>query len=291
MSRKLRPGRRRGWRPERVVPIVVLAVLLIAAGTAAFAATSATGPRARVPNLVGMGQQAARGAADRARVGVRFRTVPSDDPAGTVVTQDPAPGTLLAAHHAVTLRLSAGPPPVDLPGVAGKTEVAARNALDAAGFVVTTEHRTDETVTAGLVEAQQPADRQGPPGSEVHLVISDGPAPVEVPNVVGESRSAAETAITSAGLEVGAVATQPAAGQTAGNVISQTPGGGTLVATGASVKLTVAQPSNQVAVPGVVGREEARAAATLGGAGFVPHIVSAVTTDATRRRRRSAVRR
>src|SRR5581483_725250 len=73
-----RARRRRGWRPERVVPLVVLAVLLVAAGTAAFAAVSATGPRTRVPNLVGTGETAARAAARRAGVTVKVRTVPSD---------------------------------------------------------------------------------------------------------------------------------------------------------------------------------------------------------------------
>jgi serine/threonine-protein kinase len=177
------------------VPIVVLVLLLVAAGTAAFAAASATGPRARVPNLVGTGEKAARDAARLRGVGVRTRTVPSDDPPGTVISQDPAPGTLLAAHHAVTLRLSAGPPPVDLPAVAGKTEPAARAVLEPAGFVVTTEHRTDETVAAGLVVAEQPADHQAPPGSEVLLVISDGPRPVEVPNVVGRTYDDASKAL------------------------------------------------------------------------------------------------
>src|SRR5919206_1901963 len=51
----------------------------------AFAAASATGPRARVPNLVGSTEKAAQAAAKRAGVGVRTRTVRSDDPAGTVV--------------------------------------------------------------------------------------------------------------------------------------------------------------------------------------------------------------
>jgi eukaryotic-like serine/threonine-protein kinase len=180
------------------VPIVVLVLLLVAAGTAAFAAASATGPRARVPNLVGTGETAARDAAKRAGVGVRVRTVPSDDPAGTVVGQDPPPGTLLAAHHSVTLRLSAGPPPVDLPGVVGQPEAAARAALDkaGAGFVVTTEHRYDENAGAGNVVDQRPAAGKAPPGSEIHLVISDGPKPVEVPNVVGKSYDDAAKALT-----------------------------------------------------------------------------------------------
>ena len=185
-----------GWRPQRVVPIVVLVVLLLAAGTAAFAAASATGPRARVPNLVGSTEKAARDTARRSGVAVRTRTVQADDPAGTVVGQDPAPGTLLGAHHAVTLQLSAGPPPVDLPRVIGETETAARAALDAAGFVVSTGHRTDEDAAAGRVVEQQPSDTRAPAGSEIHLVISDGPAPVEVPNVVGKTFDEAQKALT-----------------------------------------------------------------------------------------------
>ena len=190
-----KPPRTR-WRPQRVVPIVVLVVLVLAAGTAAFAAASATGPQARVPNLVGSNEKSALETAGRAGVGVRTRKVRSDDPAGTVVGQSPAPGTRLAAHHAVTLQLSEGPPPVNLPKVTGDTEVNALTALDSAGFVISTGHRTDENVPAGHVVEQQPSTAQAPPGSEIHLVISDGPAPVEVPNVVGKSYDEAVKTLT-----------------------------------------------------------------------------------------------
>lgn len=189
--------RRRGKRrPERIVPIVVLVVLFLAAGTAAYAAVAASGPHVRVPNFMGIGKTAAEQAADRARVDVRTRTVPADDPAGTVVDQSPAPGTLIGAHRAVTLRLSAGPPPVDLPSVANQPQAGARAALEAAGFVVTTEHRTDENVPAGSVVEQTPGEGKVSPGSEIHLVISDGPRPVEVPNVVGKSYDGAAESLT-----------------------------------------------------------------------------------------------
>ncbi len=198
-AQRVRPPeakRRTGWRPQRVVPIVVLAVLLFAAGTAAFAAASASGPRVRVPNLVGATEQDARDTAKQARVGVRTRSVPTDDPAGTVVGQSPAPGTLLGAHRAVTLHPSAGPPPVNLPKVSGKTEADARALLDAAGFEVSAARRTDENVPVGRVVAQDPSAEQAAPGSEIHLVISDGPAPVEVPNVVGKSYDEAVKALS-----------------------------------------------------------------------------------------------
>ena len=256
------------------MPIVVLVALFLAAGTAAFAAASATGPRARVPNLVGTGEQAARNAAKRAGVGVRVRTVPSDDPAGTVIGQDPAPGTRLAAHHSVTLRLSAGPPPVDLPGVVGKTEADARAALDggSAGFVVTTEHRTDETVTAGLVVAQQPADRQGPPGSEVHLVISDGPAPVEVPNVVGETYDEASKALTAKRFKVSRVDeysdTVPA-----GQVIRHTPVKGAEAPRDSTVTVVVSKGPDLVTVDDYRGETVEDAVAALEQAGLQVDVV------------------
>lgn len=187
---------RAGWRPQRVVPIVVLVVLLFAAGTAVFAAASASGPRVRIPNLVGSTEKDAREAAKQARVAVRTRSVAADDPTGTVVGQSPAPGTLLGAHRAVTLELSAGPPPVSLPRVRGETEAEARALLDAAGFAVSAERRTDENIPDGRVVAQDPSAEQAAAGSEIHLVISDGPAPVEVPNVVGKSYDEAVKTLT-----------------------------------------------------------------------------------------------
>jgi serine/threonine-protein kinase len=181
-------GRRRGGRrPERIVPIVVLVVLLMAAGIAAYAASAATGPRVPVPNFVGVAKVAAEETARRSDVEVRTRTVESDDPAGTVIGQSPAPGTLLGAHRAVTLHVSDGPPPVELPSVENQPQASARAALEAAGFVVSTEHRTDENVAAGSVIEQTPEAGRASPGSEIHLVISDGPRPVKVPNVVGRS--------------------------------------------------------------------------------------------------------
>jgi serine/threonine-protein kinase len=191
-ARRRRRGKR---RPERIVPVVVLVVLLVAAAIAAYAASAATGPRVRVPNFVGVGKAAAEATAKRAGVDVRTRPVRSDDPAGTVVGQSPAPGILLDAHRAVTLQLSEGPPPVDLPSVAGQPEAMARAALDGAGFIVTTERRTDENVPRGSVVEQIPEAGKASPGSEIRLVISDGPRPVEVPNVVGKSYDDAAKAL------------------------------------------------------------------------------------------------
>ena len=76
-------------------------------------------------------------------------------------------------------------------------------------------------------------------GGKVNLVLSSGPAPVAVPNVVGMTEAAARTAITGAGLKVGTVTRQTSTGVTSGNVISQTPAGATQALTGSSVDLVI----------------------------------------------------
>lgn len=63
----------------------------------------------------------------------------SDDPtvpAGGVVSADPAIGEVVRVDTPVDLVVSAGPEPVRVPDLAGRTEETARQALEGAGFVV-----------------------------------------------------------------------------------------------------------------------------------------------------------
>jgi hypothetical protein len=71
------------------------------------------------------------------------------------------------------------------------------------------------------------------------LVVSTGPAPTMVPNIVGSTQSSATTAITGAGLVLGTVTSQSSATVASGEVISETPSAGTSVAAGSSVNLVV----------------------------------------------------
>jgi hypothetical protein len=65
------------------------------------------------------------------------------------------------------------------------------------------------------------------------------PSNVNVPNVVGQSQSAATMTITGAGLVVGTVTQQSSNTVPSGNVISQSPTAGTSVAAGSAVNLVV----------------------------------------------------
>ena len=77
-----------------------------------------------------------------------------------------------------------------------------------------------------------------------------GTALVPVPNVVGVTQVLATTAITNAGLVVGAVTQQSSASVPAGNVISQAPPAGSSVATGSAVDLVVSTGAANAALPG-----------------------------------------
>jgi hypothetical protein len=76
-------------------------------------------------------------------------------------------------------------------------------------------------------------------GSAVTLVVSSGPAPVSVPNVVGDTQAAASAAIVGAGLMVGAVTTQPSSTVASGKIVSENPAAATSVAKGSAVAIVV----------------------------------------------------
>ena len=79
---------------------------------------------------------------------------------------------------------------------------------------------------------------RGATQADVQLPSSPGPK-VAVPNVVGQTQAAAASALTGAGLTVGAVTMQSSSTVAAGSVISESPSAGTRVASGSAVNLVV----------------------------------------------------
>jgi hypothetical protein len=104
---------------------------------------------------------------------------------------------------------------------------------------------------------------------------SGGSNSVSVPNVVGESQAAASTAITGAGLTVGAVTTQSSSTVASGAVISENPAASSTVTEGSAVALVVSSGPAPVSVPNVVGDTEGAASTAITGAGLT---VGTVTT-------------
>ena len=210
-------------------------------GSAVNVVVSSGPPPTTVPNVVGMTQAAATTAITGASLVVGTVTQQSSATvaAGSVISQSPAGGATVTSGSSVNLVVSTGPAPT-VPNVVGMTQAAATTAITGAGLVVgSVTQQSSATVPAGSVISQNPAGGTTvASGSSVSLVISTGPAPT-VPNLVGMTQSAAQSAITGAGLVLGTVTQQSSSTVASGVVISQTPSSGTQVAAGASVNLVV----------------------------------------------------
>jgi serine/threonine-protein kinase len=135
--------------------------------------------------------------------------------------------------------VSSGGPTVTVPDVDGQPEAAAANRLGQALFQVRTTEEASDSVSAGNVIRTEPgAGAEAPEGSTVTIVVSTGPARVTVPDVVGNTQSTAEQAISAEGLSVSVqkIASSPAA---KGLVSGQSPGGGSSVSPGSTVTIQV----------------------------------------------------
>jgi serine/threonine protein kinase/beta-lactam-binding protein with PASTA domain len=158
-------------------------------------------------------------------------TVPAGGVLGTTPTGTAPYGS------SVTIVTSKGHAPVVVPVAAGTTSTyaSAAAALTAAGFVPAQANAYSLTVPTGQVVGTTPASTDGPQpfGSKVTVTISLGVQPVTIPNVVGESVTAATNTLTALGLKVAGPYGPP--GST--RVLSTDPAAGASVQPGTTINL------------------------------------------------------
>jgi hypothetical protein len=130
---------------------------------------------------------------------------------------------------------------VSVPKVVGDTQAAAGIAITGAGLTVgAVTKQSSSTVASGDVILEDPAAGSSVGGgTAVALFVSSGPASVSVPKVVGDTQSAATTALKGAGLTVGTVTQAASATVASGEVISENPAPGASVTSGSAVALVV----------------------------------------------------
>lgn len=90
----------------------------------------------------------------------------SDQPPGTITGQTPAPGSPITQGSPVTVKVSTGPPMVDVPNVDGMTVEQATQTLEQAGFTVT----EDKFGPVDKVFSYSPSGSQ-PRGSQITLFV------------------------------------------------------------------------------------------------------------------------
>lgn len=176
----------------------------------------------------------------------------SDQPAGTVLEQDPTGGSQALEGSTVNV-IVAGDQNVDytddnkdseeekvvVPSVKGYLEKDAVNALNNAGLKVVKNYEYSDSVDAGKVVSQTPAGGSSvDSGTTVTIVVSQGQKSVNVPSVLGDTKDAASSKLTGEGLKV-AVKEAYSDSVAAGKVISQSIASGKTVPAGTTVTITV----------------------------------------------------
>ncbi|MFM7271799.1 MAG: PASTA domain-containing protein, partial [Actinomycetes bacterium] len=158
---------------------------------------------------------------------------------GTAIRTDPPSGRNVPVDTPIRLFVSTGKPKVTVPEVANLTLNDALVRLQGAGLTPQTSREPSATVPIdSVISSDPPGGATVPKGSVVKLVISSGPAPTPIPNVVGQTPTAATTTLEAAGFNV-LVQNVASLDAQAGKVVSQTPGAGTTAATGTTVTIQI----------------------------------------------------
>jgi serine/threonine-protein kinase len=198
-----------------------------------------------------------------------------------VVSQTPSSGSEVRKGARVGILVSAGPGTTALPAVEGLTAASAESKLRKAGFKPTTQEQSSSKVTQGHVVSTDPsAGIVVQVGSPVTVFVSSGPAQVHVPDLTGQTQKAAEAALATVGLTVGAITPQISSSQTPETVLSQSPAPSATLPAGGKVNLVVAQAPKEAAVPHVEGKTEVAATTALEKAGFAVKTVTEPTGEA-----------
>jgi serine/threonine protein kinase len=142
--------------------------------------------RIAIPQINGLTPDVA--AMQIANVGLKIGTITqifnSNIPKGFVISVAPGPGVRVQRNTFVNLIVSKGVEKISTINYVGLSGEQALNELETSGFVVTSNLAYSDTIATGAVISQTPAGgRPLPKGSEISLVVSEGPAMVFIPNV------------------------------------------------------------------------------------------------------------
>ncbi|MEW6582155.1 MAG: Stk1 family PASTA domain-containing Ser/Thr kinase [Actinomycetota bacterium] len=192
-----------------------------------------------VPDVTTKTEEDARLALTREEFDVDVEEEASDTvEEGHVIRQEPAGGAQAAPGATVTITVSTGPEQVEVPNVQLKDVVTAVSEIEQAGLKATTVTKPSTSREPGIVIGQNPpAGSKADPGATVVLTVSEAPAEVEVPSLIGLDVNEAARQLRAAGFTPITSAIDPPNGEAAGVVLDQTPAAHSLAAPGTTVNV------------------------------------------------------
>ena len=159
-------------------------------------------------------------------------------PAGKVVSTNPIGGTSVKRETPVTILVSKGPAPVDVPPIVGTLLTDATTTLTELGLTAKTIQENFDDSVAGTILSTDPVPGTSvPKGTVINVILSKGPVLVDVPNVVGMSTETATSTLQAAGFEVKAVNKLPVA--ILNKVYSQKPAAGSKSPKGSVITIEI----------------------------------------------------
>ncbi len=197
----------------------------------------------KMPRVTGMGKDEAEEVLRE--LGVRVieivnEEVEDEDDIGIVVSQEPASGKLISPKTRVKLVVGVEQTKVAVPDVVGLEREEAVTRLRDAGFQVSVGEEASSEVAAGKVIRQSPlANLKVAKGSRVTIVVSTGPAMVEVPGVIDETADNAKDILRDVGLKPVQHTQVVVDPSKVGKVVNQNPAAGEMVESGSNVHIYV----------------------------------------------------
>jgi eukaryotic-like serine/threonine-protein kinase len=203
--------------------------------------TVSTGPGAvQVPSTAGRPLARATAALEEAGFAVQVDRVNSTEVEdGLVIHSEPSGGTSLTRGSTVVLTVSAGPRLGKVPVLVGYPVATAEQQIRAAGFEPNVTETPDSAPEGQVIRQTPSAGSRIEPGSSVTIVVSEGEETAAVPNVIGQLRPDAVTALREAGLDPTVSEQETDVPSKVGKVTDQFPPPGSEVEPGASVTIVV----------------------------------------------------
>lgn len=162
-------------------------------------------------------------------------------PEGIVLAQSPPAGARVVRGAEVTLDLSRGQLTAQVPAVAGLPRHAAELTLQNSGLEVRDVEVREHDAPRGEVIATRPAQGTDlPTRSAVTLIVSEGPATMIMPDVVGQQYAQARVMLEQLGFIPSAPVMDTMSYMLANSVVSQSPSAGDEVPRRSRVTLTIA---------------------------------------------------
>jgi beta-lactam-binding protein with PASTA domain len=214
-----------------------------------------------VPDLVGQDQRDAVASLRELDLRANLVQVPSEEPRGIVVAQNPPAGERVQAESAVRLNVSTGstgtqattttatgggqtPARVRVPDVVGQRQTAALRRLQDAGLRGSVVY-VSSSRPAGTVVGQRPAAGTSTArNSVVRLNVSAGTTSQQrraVPDVIGMDQETATQTLQQAGFAVEVIGRPVTDPSEEGLVVDQQPAGGTRAPRGATITIYVGE--------------------------------------------------